>query len=383
MEPGVLRNTLLPPLLLLMIVASGPARVLTVRSVVQAVLLLAFAQAMLRGFEYGASPDTLRHYASHLFQLLSAYVMFGVGWQSIGKTTTAFWKRFTWLALAAALASTWMTLVLLGRGDVGRLYTPAYGLIFVVAYAVMESPIMMSLAFVGGLLSNKRGPIISVLSMVAAHALASIRASARVSLGSLVRVGSVAVVGLLVTALSLWALVGWANDSSNASSSAAIAIRITTDRLTDLVHVTSATWRLDQATSGRTYEVEAALQSLNVVDYIFGAGAGWTVNVGGVKRVQNIHITPLSTAAVFGLPFAVYLYLYLVTQISRGVLRKNRASLSVVEKMAPLYLAGALVHSLTAYSLFIDLLVFFFAGVLHRSLRDGVSRGIDASAGRV
>lgn len=372
-DPTILRNILLPPLLLAMLIAYGPARVLTPRSILQVILILIFIQAMMRGISNGANPELLRNYLSHLFQIASAYIMFGIGWVSIGRIGYTFWKRFVILALSAALISTLVTLIELKEGTVLRYYTPAYGFIFIAAFGALYSYRISILAILGLIVSNKRGPIISVFLIFIQHILGVIWSRNRHSIRSLAQKFIIAVSALLIIFVSVISIMMWIGKLNNLDSPIERAINTTYTRFISIVEAIEAGQELDYVFSGRLREIEKTIDSLEGFDYIFGAGAGWVIEMGGDKRIQNIHFTPLSLSAVYGVPFAIFLYAFFIFLIIRGTFRKSASELTATERIAPLYLGGAIVHSLIAYSLFIDFLVFFFAGVLSRSLQNVVT----------
>lgn len=369
LEPATLRNLLLPPLMLFMVAAFGAGRVIRPRAAVQIVLLVVFLQAMVRGFANGTDPATMRNYWSHLFQIASAYLMFGIGWIAIRRVGHKYWRLFAMLALLATLVSTTLTLGALDRGEVSRLYTPAYGFVFVTAFSAIYSAPTSAFAVLGSMVSNKRGPILAVVALFALHAFTSIRDNARTSLATFLKTVLVLSAAVGVVAVGVLSTLAWAEQPVNAGTPVGRALNITHNRISDLLAYREAVSSLEEISAGRIGEIEATVASLDAADYVIGAGAGWLLEIDGVKRVQNIHFTPLSLTAVFGAPFAIYIYGFLIALVVRGSLRKDTAGLTTSERMAPLYLAGALVHSLTAYSLFIDLMVFFFAGLLAHSLQ--------------
>src|SRR5690606_11349701 len=137
----------------------GTAKVLVPRSPIQYVLLFIFAQAAIVGGLQIEKVDSLRDYFSHLFQISSAYAMFGIGWLAIGKFGTTFWRRWTTMAMAAILLGSISILFALSEERVERLYTPAYGLIFVMAFSLIYSKKKSAVAYAALLVSNKRAVI--------------------------------------------------------------------------------------------------------------------------------------------------------------------------------------------------------------------------------
>jgi TM2 domain-containing membrane protein YozV len=368
-EPGEVKNFFLPPLFLLILATFGLGNLLKIRTVMHLALGFAFISAALIGFPRLLEVGGQRAYFSHLFQIASAFVMLGVGWTAMDWCGYQFFRRFVLLSLIATLISTAITLWAFGRGDVSRLYTPAYTFLFVAAFSASFSKKMSALTIVGLLVSNKRGPIASVVLMYAQHLFSSLRGGGghrrlrkSVGAGKLI---AVAIAG----GIFLISMIVWASGTENQDSAVARAINITYTRLVDIVAPSDSDRSLDELSSGRFEEIEETLKELSPIDFVVGSGAGWSVQLSEGLPVQNIHFSPLSLTAVFGAPFAVFVYCYFGLLIFRAIRRKDDlAGFSVAERMAPLYLSGALLHSFFAYSLFIDWLVFFFAGVLSRSL---------------
>ena len=368
-EPGEIRNLLLPPLFLLLVLAFGVGRILKVRTLLQMGLGIAFLSAAVIGIPSLLDPDTQRAYVSHLFQVSSAFVMLSIGWGAIDWFGFQFWRRFVILSLIATLISTAITLTALGRGDVGRLYTPAYALLFVASFCAVYSKKMSVLTIIGLFVSNKRGPIVSVLLIFLQHLFSTLKRGRRAQGGQFVKNVFRILISTGFVIVSMMLLVSWASEPENKESAIGRAVNITSGRLMDIVDASASDRSLDELSSGRLEEINQTLATLSATDFLFGSGAGWNIVISGGKTVQNIHFSPLSITAVFGAPFAIFMYCCLAILVIRAVRRKESPEdLSVTERMAPLYLSGALLHSFFAYSLFIDWLVFFFAGVLLKSL---------------
>lgn len=364
LEPALLRNMMLPPLFLFIILFSGTRNILKIRTGFHIIIIIIIAIACLNGLSNLSDGGSIRSYLSHLFQLASAYVMINFGWILKDEIPIKFWRYLVGLALISTLISTAFTLSALERGDLGRLYTPAYTFIFVAAYSVIYSSGMSALTIFGMLVSNKRGPILSVISVFLIY-LVSGKKWTRSQLVKVIFKGAGAG-GICFILMVL--LVNWAKDPENENTGVGRAITITLGRIDEIADMSGSDRSLDAISSGRLYEAEITLEDLNGMDYVFGSGAGWRIFLPDGKPIQNIHFTPLSVTAVFGFPFALYLYLYLIVLIFKANLSfKNREQYIITERIAPLYLTGAVLHSLFAYSLFIDWLVFFFVGVLMSS----------------
>ena len=367
MEPALIRNAVLPPLLFLLILAFGVGHLIRPKTYLHIILLAMFFLAAVIGLGNLGGESGARAYFSHLFQVGSAYVMVGVGWLAYDRLNEKYWKRLVVLALFSALVSTAATIRALGEGEIGRFYTPAYGFILIYAFGAVCSTKTSILAFFGSVISNKRGVIISIVIMLLAKVVISVRTKG-VSRKSMLKGSFLGVVSLLVIGVGSASLVGWASLPMNRDVALAQAVNITYERMKETIQP-SGDRTLNQVSAGRIDEIQLTLDSLTGVDYLLGSGAGWGLELLGGREVQNIHFTPLSLVAVFGSPAAIALYCFLGVLAGRGILRQDSRYLNITERMAPLYLVGALVHSLVAYSLFIDWMVFFFAGVLVRSLR--------------
>ncbi len=368
LEPAQIRNYLLPPILLFLILAFGKLAVFQPRSFLQIALGLVFIQAAAIGVYNDAHIDEPRFFFSHLFQIFSAYTMIGVGWMAVGRLGHGFWRLFVTLALIATLLASAFTINAYSNNDITHIYTAAYVFIFVGSFSAIYSNRLSFLVFLGILVSNKRGPIVAVVILFLQQIFIDLNnggSQARARLGRYLFLGVLWSVILAVVSVLVYQ---WATDNANQQNAIARAINVTFNRLTSIAATSESSNTINQITSGRFIETQIALESLNFATWIFGSGAGWNIVPWGGESVQNIHLTPLSLIAVFGTPFMIILYITLFGLIIRGTLRKTDVqSLTTTERMAPLYLSGAVVHSFIAYSLFVDFLVFFFVGVLLRS----------------
>jgi|GEM_PF-5905526 len=366
-DPGVLRNFLYPPLLFLFIFTFGLVYIAKPRTYFHLLFLFTIALAMSMGFFNLNDSDSVRAYFSHIFQIFSAYVMIGVGWNLYNKLSDVFWTRLVYMSLFAALISTVVTIKALGDGDVGRFYTPAYGFILTFSFGLVASKKSNLASFFGAIISNKRGVLLSILITLFAYMLARMKAKG-VSKKKLIQGVLASVLTVLVMVFGSIIIVNWAGSKANSETAFGQAVNISYGRIESLL-LSSDDKTIDQLSSGRYTEINAAISDLEGIDYVLGSGAGWGIELPGGKEAQNIHFSPLSIVAVFGAPIAVFLYGMLFFLVVRGLFRKDSYGLTLTEKMAPLYLCGAVVHSFTAYSLFIDWMVFFFVGVLTHSLK--------------
>lgn len=369
LEPGYIRNALLLPLLIFMILSVGVSNLLRPVSSLQVLLLLMFVQGAVVGGVKFLGEYSFRYYFSHLFQVASAYVLIKVGWLLYQRWGEVFWRRIVLCALFSALISSSITIVALGRGDIGRYYTAAYGFILISAFAVVASKKIFLLSFLGSLISNKRAVLIAVVAMFFAKTFAR-GVSAKINFfATFLKLFLLFFASLLLAGVC-YLLVVWSG--ANQEHAIAKAVNISVGRFEQFFTEDSTEQSLDQLSSGRLQEINAAIETLDGVDFLIGSGAGWSVVLEGSeggKAVQNIHFTPLSLVAVYGVPVTVIFYLMLLTKLFVG-LRSRSDQWTVMERMAPLYVLGGGIHSLFAYSLFIDWMFFFFFGVMLRALSD-------------
>ena len=368
-EPGELRNLLLPVLLFLLVFAFGFSKILRPKIYLQYILILVFLQSAIVGGAVNEM-DSFRSYFSHLFQLGSAYLLIGIGWQSVNKFGYKFWYRSAVLSLVSVFISSVMILITLSQNNVGRLYTPVFGLIFVMSFSLIYSRNISWLSYIILLISNKRGPIISIVVVHLFSIFSGIwqTRSTKYFAKVLLKTLTVSVVILV----GLWISIKWVEDNKQQEDSAIIkAMSITYGRFERLIVGRTQGMSLDAISAGRVDEVEVALKSVKWLAWGIGSGAGWSIVISDQgKIVHNIHTSPLSISIVYGLPFTLFLYGFIVKLLLESISRSVSVErFSVVEKMAPYYLLGALVHSLVAYSLFIDFFFFFFVGVLSHTLK--------------
>jgi hypothetical protein len=370
LDPAVVRNALLPILVLVIAVATGMRRLIVPKTWYHALLLPVFVMAALVGYGRLADVDTARYYLSHLFQLGSAYIMFGVGWSGFETVHHRFWKVGVIATLVSTYAATLITLVALQREAIDVIYTASYLFILVAAYGAHFSNRFAGLAILGTLVSNKRGVVLSLCGLFGQHIASGFisgEMARQKKLGEYLLRG---LVFLMIVAAMLVFLITWAADPANQQLAVARAINVTYDRLASIVEFGAGSAGIDRITSGRSEEVRAALDTMTGFSWLFGSGAGWNT-IWRQMVIQNVHVTPLSLAVVFGVPFAIATYAYLFHLIFSATARPVALDrLTTTERLAPLYLSGSVVHTFVAYNLFIDLLVFFFAGVLARSLRE-------------
>lgn len=132
---------------------------------------------------------------------------------------------------------------------------------------------------------------------------------------------------------------------------------------------------LDAATGGRLREITAVTSEMKPIDWVVGAGAGFTYTLGVydnvvVDRYANTHFSPLSLTYKFGLPFAVIFYWWIIATVF-SVQDLNR-SLGFWVTLLVLFV----LQSIFAYNLFVEsLLPFAIANVQYqKSMLDQKSR---------
>lgn len=368
LEPGLIRNAVLPPLLILIIFSVGVGRILKVKSVLQLILIIMFFQAMAVGLGNIIVDDSYRSYFSHLFQISSAYVLLMVGWMTYRSWSENFWKALVLSALVAAFISSAVTINALEQGEIGRFYTAAYGFILVSAFAANSSSTIAFASFLGVIISNKRAVVLSVLAIVFFRIVgADGQMRERASLSRLMKkMVTFFTVAVVIFSLS-YVIIQWLE--RNPSTGLGLAYSISVNRFEQVVHALAAPDAINDASAGRLLEIEAVLADMGSMSYLVGNGAGWQVQLESGREVQNIHFTPLSLVAVYG-GIATAVFYVGSLAIYFGFILRRQETLSLTEKMAPFYFVGALVHSFFAYSLFIDWMFFFFIGVMARSLKE-------------
>lgn len=371
LEPALIRNAFLPPLLIALVFSIGLGRVLKPRSGIQLLLACMFFLGLLVGIENILIGESYREYLSHMFQVFSAYVMFLVGWLSFRAWSERFWKYLILFSLISIMISSAFTINVLGSGDISRYYTAAYGFILISAYAANYSSSIALMAVIGSIISNKRAVVLAVLTMLMARFLGfggrNIKSlTSKMFLSYFFKMATFAVILFFVFLFFVY----WIGH--NPGSGLSKAYNISINRILNVVEAIGNKSGFESLSFGRAEEIEVALNAFNGIDYIIGNGAGWNVNLPSGKNVQNIHFTPLSLALIYGFPVAIFFYFLIINSYLKFVfLRYNH--LTVTEKIAPLYIVGALVHSFFAYSLFIDWLFFFFVGVMVRSTRSEIN----------
>lgn len=371
-EPGLIRNAILPPLLIAIIISLGINKILKPKIFIQLYLVLMFIIAAIVGINNLLDKYAYREYFSHLFQIVTAYTMCITGWVTYKSLGEKFWKIFITIALLSTSISSIYTISSLSNGDIGRYYTAAYGFILIASYSANRSFALSILSFLSVIISNKRSVVLSFLTLILFKNIFLNKGLKNISRTKILNKTLV----LLSTAIVFVISISIFNSSiyTNSDSGISKAYNISINRLNDLVNAINSKSNLDEVSSGRIEEIDIALSSMSDLDYFIGNGAGWTITLDDGRQVQNIHFSPLSLASVYGVPLTIFFYFIICIMCIKFIVIRN-SNFSITELMAPTYIIGALVHSFFAYSLFIDWMFFYFIGVLGRSLhQDFISK---------
>lgn len=366
-DPGLIRNLFLPPLFILIFFSVGVSNILKPKTAIQFFLIFIFFYSLIIGTGNLIEGNSFRSYLSHLFQIATAYTMVCVGWIMFEYWGERFWKRFIQISLVVAFISTAVTINALSKGDIGRYYTAAYGFILISSYAIVFSKKTSLISFVGVLISNKRAVLLAIVSMHLFSILKVFNNIKGMRKKRKIINGFLTAFFLAISFLSvIFILPNWS--SVNESNPLAKAVNISINRVEQVVNFSQSNKTLDEISSGRFQEINAVIHEMKDYEYLIGKGAGWEMTLELGKKVQNIHFTPLSIVVLYGLPFTLVFYSLLLYCFVKAAFLSKKYSLTVTEKIAPLYFTGAMIHSFFAYSLFIDWMFFFFIGVMSRTI---------------
>src|SRR5690606_18303077 len=100
-----------------------------------------------------------------------------------------------------------------------------------------------------------------------------------------------------------------------------LAIRRITSSIEVLTEESAGNTSINKVSAGRGDEIDALTAIMEPLDYIFGKGMGLSIDLDtrdGIKTVGNIHFSPLSFIAKYGMLFTLYLYGYLLFYLLRG-----------------------------------------------------------------
>jgi hypothetical protein len=278
---------------------------------------------------------------------------------SQGKLTLApkIANAIAWCTLATCAAGAMITAEMLSSGAITRYYSPAYPLIFCTAYWLSRrSPWALITSLAVGLASNKRGVVLSQFALLVVASLL-VAPSRRI-------VARTAV--LMIAVFFLTIAMDWLLDLQ-------LIQRVSQTQVWQVILARSEKLSLDPSTweyssSGRTTEIAGVIEILQPMDYLFGRGIGHYVYVPPEDDPRSyIHFSPLAFVSIFGAPLTLSIYTSLLL-IGRRSLQCASTCRDEVQRnefvFLALYVFGAVTHSLTAYSLFIDGFLWFAIGRL-------------------
>lgn len=341
---------------------TGPAALRRPRSRFQILLVAVGVQAAMLGLlDFG--PEVARDFGSHLFQLCSAYVVFNLGAMMGPRLTSRYWRRLAVVSMVASIVGLLFTGRGIEAGTVTRFTAPAP--LFSLAYGIVHAaPGLTGGAVLLTFLSGKRGPIVAVAAVLVAGLLGKQRARLRVPRGLFKVSIACCVVGFAWIVITVGS--GALPEHPNLIQTVARQSYARIDRAYEALNSRDE-GVLDAASSGRVAEVRLVLDKLDPVSVITGRGAGASIQISESRSRQYTHFSPLSLCFVYGAPFALALYLFIGRELIRA--SRYRARTSPPSLVPYYYLIGAVVGSLFAYSLFVDLLLFFSVGVLYQANR--------------
>jgi hypothetical protein len=351
-EAGTLLPILIPAIVVAFAYTAGPAALYRIRPF-QAMLLLVIIQSMLVGVTNSYPWSVPREFVSHIFQLFSAFILYGCGHVLAGRLTARSLRRAAMTYGLGFVVGSVVTIALLGQGEVPRYYTPSYAALLPLSYTAanglgLSSALLMGFVFA----ANKRAVLVASFALLLASAFIAPNFRMRRRVRSKSRIKILVFAALPMLSLA-WAVTVADPDSTWGPTR---AIRLSIDRITPSFFSEGAT---DRTTAGRTSEAEAALESSSGAAILLGGGAGWSFEHNG-RRLHNVHISPISLTCVFGLPLVIIVYYHAVTRAVR-VLRRSGPG---IERTCALYVIGGLIHSVFAFSLFVDVLFFFLVGAV-------------------
>lgn len=339
-------------------------RVLLIRSHFQALLLLVVVQAAVVGII--AQPEIpWRDYLSHLAQLVIAFIMFGAGIIVGPQLSRRFWHRLAVLGACSGFVALLIVLAQHSAGNVARYELAAYAFLFVWARALAERHLGLALA-AGALImmSAKRGVMVAAVVALGAALIFAWQRTERRPSPARRTLRMFAAAGVVLMLLVLTSPAGQFLSPPERLEMALSLSRERIDFSRDQLAAPEADINL--VSSGRLEEIETALETLDPLTALTGRGAGSQIEARG-EGVQFLHFTPLSLVMVYGLPLALGLYGFISLQVVKTMRARHATTLM---RTFAIYASAAMAYSLFAYSLFIDLLLFFSLGYLYMLNRD-------------
>jgi hypothetical protein len=291
--------------------------------------------------------------------------MFNVGRFVAIHIPKSYWRRIAYLSVIGAGIGLLVSANGYLSGEFGR-YTAAAPLFSLAYAAAIGAPFIgiLSLIIIG--FSAKRGSIVAAMSMMVAYLFSSS--------GQALRVGSRArkmlFIGLFLFLVGSIFTLG-AAEVSTEDGGVGVVARQTSVRIQRVVDamLSGDPESFDSASSGRLTEVNAALERLNPRTIVTGLGAGVSIDVsGGAGQTrQYTHFSPLGITLVYGCLFAIFVYAFVSRELVLAW--KRQPQIGVATRLSMFYVLSSLVSSLFAFSLFVDLLMFMFVGLLYADNR--------------
>lgn len=312
------------------------------------------------------SDGSVRYYAAHGFQLLSAYVMFAIGRSQRGELwSEPIMRGLMLLTIGADFAG---TALIYGYGVQVQLggYVVGSGASFIaLCFFAPRNRAYTALSLLVLLVTGKRGPLVAG-AVVFAISLALPRLRERmtgITFTSLVFLGVCVAVGAFITTIV----------RPDAFDEIVENVEY---RLSTIPKALIGTDEAERRTAagGRYDELEAMTQDFGVLEWMVGRGFGFQVSFASEEEsgeIHQAHFSPGTLAARFGLPFALGFYIYFAVMIGSGFRRRieyANANSGIAwirqRETALLFLVGGTLISFTAFTIFVDLFFMLFLGVL-------------------
>lgn len=334
----------------------------------QLLLLYCLVVGSLIGLSNLEDPRATRDYFSHVFQILSAYVMYSAGTSQ----SREIWNDRTMrLLMLAAIASEYLGSAAIyaygfqfGLG--GYLVGGGLAGFLALCYFLPRSSPASFAAFATVLLSGKRGELVAALVVVASHfTVPRMRLAAqRLSLTSLFAGAAVTLVAAFTIA---WLNAGTASEVVDWLEYRVESIQVALVGGDEGARVAAA--------GGRYEETDALMSEFGGIDWVVGKGFGYQVSYSPndelVEEIHQVHFTPATLTVRFGLPAATLMMGYFVVVVLRAWMWRRRArrrgddTVRINQLQTTwLYVLGQLLVSLTAFLIFGDLFFMLFIGIL-------------------
>lgn len=291
-------------------------------------LLSVFSMVMTA--KYGGLLEDIAGNALRLAMVALALISFG-SWGAQFRSYLMKWlPLFAFLALAVSL------------GSVVLIYVASF-LGFAVYFGLQVMPALVSLSY--GLVSNRHGyTALSLLALFGAGKRGGMMAAAAIVLGYVfIAAGKVQVHRIMAFFAAAFFVIMTAFVFGLVPE--AVSARL--DFLLELDEVD-----LNTATSGRLYEIEAALAILrdDPLVWITGQGLGSTIDAYNTS-FSTIHFTPIGMLLIFGLPLTILFYGGLIAflVLAYGYVRSARSTGE--DAVFFLVILGELAFTFTAFTI--------------------------------